>query len=619
MFKNFQIVTTFLGAAIFALPVFAQSSAEEDRQAFLDIIIENGCSMDETEAEFIFPQSGYDRDWTRKVAGELIDAGEVEISNGQLILLNGACDGQSGFTPLQQQFIEIIATAGCQVSEEGVHTLFPPNGMDVDVAYDIGEFLMDSGFATLIEETEVLVVNPEYCTPIGDAVSGENAVLNDPQVQEFLTIMAANNCQISEEAVRSVFPAAGMDADLAFDIGENLMDAGLASFSETQDLVVTAPTCVGGAPMEAGGSLLDNPRVQEFLTILAANGCRIGEDDVRSVFPAAGMDADEAFDIAEDLVDAGIGEFTPEEQMVVGAEYCTASQATELDLPDIEALEAQAVEDAMEAAEDAMEAAMAAAESAIDVTPAVSDVVSAPIANDGAAMGIFMSVMAQNGCSLEEGRARAEFATAGLDMENVYEIAEQLILTGEAEYIDDDTVLVVTSAACEAANPSQLVVTPAVEIPDVTETPVVETPIDTADPEALFLQMMAINGCELTQANAREMTAAAGVDFNVAMGIAAQMLNDGRATSPDGGQTLQVGPPLCVAGGTNTSAPRDIFIEVLRGNNCSATASEFGTLFPVDGLDQSTAFGLINELEADGVITLPPTRDVITLTAENCR
>jgi hypothetical protein len=133
------------------------------------------------------------------------------------------------------------------------------------------------------------------------------------------------------------------------------------------------------------------------------------------------------------------------------------------------------------------------------------------------------------------------------------------------------------------------------------------------------LAMLAANGCEVTQANAADMVAAAGLDFNTSMQILTQMMGSGEATSPDGGQTLQVSAPLCVAAGVEPMTPREAFIDLIKQNNCSITAAEFSNLLPVNGLDANTAFGMISELEAEGVITLPATRDVVTLSAEMCR
>ena len=131
--------------------------------------------------------------------------------------------------------------------------------------------------------------------------------------------------------------------------------------------------------------------------------------------------------------------------------------------------------------------------------------------------------------------------------------------------------------------------------------------------------MLAANNCEVTQANVGGLAQAAGLDLNSTMQILGAMMNSGEATSPDFGQTLQVGAPLCVAAAAEPMSPRETFINLIKQNNCSITAAEFSTMLPVDGLDANTAFGMIGELEAEGVISLPASRDVVTLSAEMCR
>jgi len=143
--------------------------------------------------------------------------------------------------------------------------------------------------------------------------------------------------------------------------------------------------------------------------------------------------------------------------------------------------------------------------------------------------------------------------------------------------------------------------------------------VNSDDPRAGLLAVLAANNCEITQANAAELIAGAGLDFNTSMQMLTQMMGADEATSPDGGQTLNVSAPLCVATAAVPMTPREAFINLIKQNNCSITAAEFSAQLPVNGLDANTAFGMIGELEAEGVISLPASRDVVTLSAEMCR
>ena len=236
-----------------------------------------------------------------------------------------------------------------------------------------------------------------------------------------------------------------------------------------------------------------------------------------------------------------------------------------------------------------------------------------------------MATMAEYGCALNVEAAHEIMPAAGLRMDQAYLIAEALVAAGDANYAENGGLLQISSARCAQSDGPAAVPAPqpVEEIVEAAPTQVVAPPADPADMRTALLAMLAANNCEVTQANVGTMIGDAGLEFGPAIQELNQLMSEGLATSPDGGQTLQVAPPDCVAASAAVSAgastPKEIFINLIKQNNCSITASEFNALLPVDGLDASAAFGLIGELEAEGIITLPPTRDTVTLSAENCR
>ncbi len=611
------------GLGIFLVqPAAAQNADPVQVSAFLDLIADNGCSMTEAEAEIIFPANGFDKSLTREIAIALIDQGVVAFESETLRIIDGSCDINSQvtrnieLTADQARFIEILAPLGCRMTEDQMKTTLPENGMSARTGDQMADELMDLGIATVSEDRMSLTISADYCPPVGAAapaepdngMSGANAnamYMSGTQVQRFVEIMAENNCSLHRDQVRSVFTEPGMMPDDMDEIAETLMGLSLAAYSrETQMLTLHESICASNAaPQESNvapqepnaapqeiindqesvsaGVPLSDPAVHQFVTIMSNEGCMISAGGISRSFDAAGMTEAEAREIGARLETQGFLSVS-------------GSGAFMMMPPNCEAYAPPAAQQAV------------ASESP------------APAGNDGSLEGGFMSVMAQNDCRLTEIDARQLFPASGLVMEDAYIIADKLVEAGLGHYSEDNTTLIITSPDCTDLAMAATPVETGSDAPEV----VVATPEASDDPEAQFLMMVAANACEITQANARDMTDAAGMDFNLAMGIASRMMNDGRAVSPDGGQTLQILAPLCVAVGSGPAGPmepRDIFIEVLRGNNCTMTAGEFSSLLPVDGLDQNAAFGLITELEAEGVITLPPTRDVVTLTAGNCR
>jgi len=238
----------------------------------------------------------------------------------------------------------------------------------------------------------------------------------------------------------------------------------------------------------------------------------------------------------------------------------------------------------------------------------------------GAREDAFLTVLTQDGCTLDIAEAEGLLADVGVRMDQAYQIVDGFIADGNASLSNDGALVTFNPVLCGSEiQPVEQVETPAAPAtPEVVTAPAQPT-VESADPRTGVLAMLAENNCEISQSNAADMIAAAGLDFNTSVQILTQMMGSGEATSPDGGQTLQVSAPLCVATSAAPMTPRAAFINLIKQNNCSVTAAEFSALLPVDGLDAPTAFAMISELEAEGVISLPATRDVVTLSAEMCR
>lgn len=487
------------------------------------------------------------------------------------------------------QFLNLISLNGCSITEDAAERVFPQNGFDRDQARVIVTQLVSAG--TLVFANGILEFADGNCSaPMPLDSNGLTA-----QQAQFIDIMALDNCSMTQDTAQTLFPENGMSFSTADEVADQLMDLGVATIAEDGETLVVGPEYCSPAEIGANTEIAPQNAPEEheqersvvddmnlMLEIMGTVGCRLDSNSSDAVFTAGGLDPEIGVARAFELINQGFAEIIDGTVLVIAEPPCVSTVSDESEAPE-------------------------------NTEPLTNDT-----ATDGdeSPSDIFHSVMASASCELTELDARNLFPAAGLLMEDAYSIADQLVAAGQAYYSEDDTTLTVTSAECidrmQAANPVEAAESDPVEG--------VETMPATDDPEAQFLALLAANACEITQANARDMIAAAGMDYNTTMGIAAAMLNDGRASSPDGGQTLQVSAPLCVAAGSaGPKGPRDIFIEILRGNNCAMTAGEFSSLLPVDGLDQNTAFGLITELEAEGVISLPPTRDVVTLTAGNCR
>lgn len=647
--------------ALLTSTAMAQSLDPVRIEMFRSILQGNNCVLTEAQAGNILPRFNFERAETRAIVGALVAAGEVRLDGNTLNLVDGSCGSGNEVAdllgqPNVQQFIAIMAENGCAMTESEGEQVFTARGFtQAQVGSVIGP-MMQAGIASFDSNSQILSVNSAYCSPVTVEV---NTPLEVPQetpvvpvqpavtaqqagddmdrsgmfgmgpVRELVDLMAQNGCTVNLQTPDAYIANAGIASSYVSFIGRKMLSDGYASMTDGQNLVLAAPYCIasGGAapvaqvPLEQTPveetPVVDTPPAQvivpvtpgmtaestKVLGIFNAVGCTIPVVNAQAVFNAAGMSQQDAL--------TGLGMFIANGQVTIGAQgefvagpdICDPAQSL-VEQPEV--VEPQVVEPA------------------VTVTTEPPAVVAA-IEYDGTPRGVFMAMMSENGCAMSEEMAREMLPIAGLRMDQALVIADAMVAAGEASYADGGQTLQISSAICAqsdgpAAIPEPVAVEEIAEVEEVAEVAPVTPQVNPSDPRAAVLAMLANNNCEVTQANVGAMIGAAGLEFGPSVQVLTQMMSDGTATSPDGGQTLQVGPPHCVvAGAAAPSTPRDIFINLIKQNNCSITASEFNTLLPVEGLDASAAFGLIGELEAEGVISLPPTRDTVTLNAEMCR
>jgi len=612
----------------------------------------NNCVLTEAQAGNILPRFNFDRAETRAIVGAMVAAGEVRLDGSTLNLVDGSCSSGNDVASLLgqpdvQQFVAIMSENGCEMTEAEGEQVFTARGFSQQRVGAIIGPMIEAGIASFDSGRGLLSVSSAYCSPVMaeveapveapvqrpvqvepmEQVAGEidrSGMFGLTQVRGLVDLMAQNGCTVNLQNPDTYIAEAGIDQGYVSFIGRKMLSDGFASMADGQNLVLSAPYCIANGaapvlPVEQAPAVVTPPaqvtvpvapgmsaESVQVMGIFNAVGCTIPVVNAQALFDAAGMTQQNAL--------TGLGAFIASGQVTVGAQgefvagpdICDPEQA-------LVAQPAQVVENTQ------------------NETP--TPVIEAPdvvemMENDGSPEGIFMAVMSQNGCALSEAAARDLMPAAGVRMDQAFRIADALVAAGNASYADGGTVLQISSAICAQSDGPAAIPLPEVESEQVLETPLEIAPempeasVEASDPRAGVLAMLAANNCEVSQSNVGAMIGAAGLEFGPTIQMLSQMMADGTATSPDGGQTLQVAPPLCVvasAAPVAAATPRDIFINLIKQNNCSITASEFSSLLPVEGLDASTAFGLIGELEAEGFISLPPTRDTVTLSAEMCR
>ncbi len=490
-------------------------------------------------------------------------------------------------------FRTILQGNDCALTEAEANIIFPQFDFSKSETREIVGVMIASGEVQLDGST--LNLTDGSCGGV-DAGVDVAELLGRRDVQQFIAIMAENSCAMTEAEGEAAFTARGIGKAQVSAVVGPMIEAGMASFDSAQgvlsvDAAYCSPVMADSGANEAGASPASPSEpadpVTQVIAVFASQDCRIPVVAANAIFTEAGMGLEAAMSAVGSLMASGQLSMAEGGEMIANASICSPAVA----LAPAASPEAPAV---APTAAPAMEMTMT-------------------MENDGSPEGMLLSYIVQQGCSIEAGAGNL-LAESGVRQDQAFRIVDQWVESGKANLTDGGSRVQLDPGLC-AAGDAVVVVEPV--------NPASPPEADTAvadDPRAGLLAMLAQNNCEISLGNAAEAIGNAGLDYNASMGMLSRMMASGEASSPDGGQTLQVSAPLCQpAVAAVPSTPREVFIELLKQNNCRITAAEFSTLLPVNGLDASAAFAMISELEAEGVISLPATRDVVTLSAEMCR
>jgi len=626
---TFEAGVLSVNSAYCAAPVVAENTpavvgspveaAELDRSGMfgmsrvrhlVDAMAANSCTLNMETPDAFLAEANIEHGFATFVARKMIADGYASMVDAQNMLLPAPyCVSANSPAVVEEAPIDpsvdmgmvaslrdIFLSNSCRLTEDQMDALLPPAGFTRDNIKPVFGYLEANG--EMGEDGPDLVFYNDACAAVPAEMATASAQVPEmdrsgmfgmSRVADLVDVMAQNGCSLNMEVADGYLAEAGIEHSFATFIAKKMLSEGFASMADEQNMVLAAPYCIPAgeavvaeaetpleAPSEAAG--VDMAQVVIVREILLARSCRLPDTAMEEVLSNAGFTASTFRPVYRYMKDNGevieVGD-----DIVYVNEACSAAPAQAAVMPE----------------------------------------------NDGTLKGRFIAVAARQGCALDVSIAEGGLADAGVRMDQAYRIVDDLIMDGQANLTNGGAMLVLDPSICGATTqPAEPVLRPVEPVqtpltPEETIADPAQSSAESADPRAGVLAMLAGNGCEVTQANAAEVVAAAGLDFNASMQILTQMMASGEATSPDGGQTLQVAAPLCVAAGVEPMTPRAAFINLIKQNNCSITAAEFSSLLPVNGLDASTAFGMISELEAEGVISLPASRDVVTLSTEMCR
>ena len=193
--------------------------------------------------------------------------------------------------------LDIIIANDCAMSKDQAAESLPPLGFQRRETLRLSRELKAAGMISVVDD--VLTVNEEFCP-----AATEQARPLMPFQEQYISILRHNGCQLMTGESTSLFPKYGMEAGLASELEEGLVDRGIAEISGGA-LHVGPAYCIAD---EAFASLplldlsVDEVHLVELLEI---GNCSLVQSEIELTFPRDGMPADAAKAAVASLLASG--------------------------------------------------------------------------------------------------------------------------------------------------------------------------------------------------------------------------------------------------------------------------------------------------------------------------
>ncbi len=248
------------------------------------------------------------------------------VSAGIAAFMAGAALGQSLDPVRVETFRSILKGNDCTLTEAAAGNILPRFDFTRDETRAIVGALVAAGEVRLDGNTLNLV---DGSCGTGDPVAD---LLARPDVQQFIAVMAENNCAMSEAEGEAVFTARGVTKAQVGEIVAPMIRANMATFSGGV-LRVDGAYCSASAPQEASvpagtASGLDRSgmfgmtRVRQLVDAMAQNGCTLNMEEADGYLAEAGMEHSFATAIARKMLSDGYASMVDARHMRLSAPYC---------------------------------------------------------------------------------------------------------------------------------------------------------------------------------------------------------------------------------------------------------------------------------------------------------
>ncbi len=501
----------------------------------------------------------------------------------------------------REAFISLLAGEGCSLSSSEAERVFGPTDFTKDETRAIVGALIDEGVAS--RDGDMLVLFDSICTPGSTTGSTTAAATGGAggRAGELAALIAANGCRMTEDEAEGILPPAGFDKDESRAIVDAWTADGAVSF-DGDALVLGEALCAGTGDRTDGGTTVDvgpaDPRRDEFIAMVAGNGCSVMESEADALMDSHGFTYEEANRILDELIEEGVATFdgnllnlsptictagdggtdiaapagTPTEIFIAWAAShgCAVTEAqAEAELPGL-GLTMEQTEPMVGAMMDAGNATFEGGQ--LVLAPAICPPGGASVAVTGGSNADRLgAAIAARGCSITEEAADAVLDESGITEDQAEMVMEQWLASGEATFDGETLALAPDYCAGFAGGPS------------VTE------PVMPVTKAAMLAEMISANGCTLTDAESETLLDGTSITEDEAAEIVMEWLVSGQATLEN--DILTLSPDLCTAttGGMTLDPRGELLRTAIKGTGCSMTEAQAEATLPPLGMDLEEA------------------------------
>ncbi len=208
--------------------------------------------------------------------------------------------------------LDLIIENDCAMTKAEAATALPAAGFTRREYRGLMKELKDASAVTLSEGTATVVVG----------VCASSAPILVPLQEQYLAILRHNGCQRRSDEAGSLFPRFGLEANVATELEEGLVDSGIAVFADGA-LRIGPEYCIAVEDFPTLPFLELTSDEQHLVEILETGSCTVVQSQIDVSFPQDGMQPAAARAAVESLLASGAAQaVTSGDRVWLSPEIC---------------------------------------------------------------------------------------------------------------------------------------------------------------------------------------------------------------------------------------------------------------------------------------------------------